>query len=66
MAVKPPIGVIPKAFYTEMCSSSRIKDLSRAITDYIAAGLPVKPEWLEEYNELIYLVDEKIPEQSIH
>ena len=49
MHVKPPLGVLPRKIHDEY----RLEDLSGAISRYIDAQLPVKPEWIEEYNELV-------------
>ena len=49
MSKKPPLGVMPRYIHDEI----RRKSLGDAIARYIDAQLPVNPEWVEEYNELV-------------
>lgn len=49
LMIKPPLGVLPRHIHDE----NRLEDLKGAITRYMDAGLMVKHEWIEEYNELI-------------
>ena len=46
---KPPIGVTPKSHH----DYQRAVELQEAIQRYLTEGLPIKPEWVEEYNELL-------------
>ena len=45
---KPPIGVMPRYIW----EARRKRELGRAIYEYLNAGLPILPEWVNEYNEL--------------
>lgn len=44
---KPPLGIMPKSIWIEL----RVEALQQAIYRYTNAGLPVPPEWIEEYNQ---------------
>ena len=46
---KPPTGIEPRTYWLER----RAKDLSAAIQRYLAAGLPIPPEWVAEHNEIL-------------
>lgn len=50
---KPPLGVMPKQIWIETITNRRFEDLQRAIGEYLNQGLIIKPEWIEEYNELV-------------
>ena len=49
IAPKPPLGVTPENIWIEQ----RISELSRAVTEYMATGMSVNPDWITEYNGLI-------------
>ena len=49
MPVKPPLGVLPRRIHDEY----RLEALSEAISRYVDAQVTIKPEWIEEYNELV-------------
>ena len=48
-AKKPPLGVKPRYIHDEI----RRRELGEAIIRYIEESLPVYPEWVDEYNELL-------------
>ena len=50
---KPPLGVMPKNIYYQKVYKERLSDLCGAISRYYNSGLPIRIEWIEEYNELI-------------
>lgn len=53
-AIKPPLGLTPRfACYSYMGKQERILEIYGAISRYSDAKLPIKIEWVEEYNELI-------------
>lgn len=54
--IKPPLGITPKDVYETDAKIERFKSLCGAITRYYDAGLKIKPEWIEEYNELVEIV----------
>lgn len=54
---KPPLGVIPKKYWQQQVNTSRVIDLARAIKSYAEEGLPVDPEWVKEYNELLEVIN---------
>jgi len=56
---KPPIGLLPKELYIIETDQKRFKDVSSAIERYLKAELKIDPKWVEEYNELIYLMNIK-------
>lgn len=53
MAVKPPLGIIPKRFWQEKQNEERLSQLRLAILRYVEAKHPIPEEWITEYNELI-------------
>lgn len=46
---KPPLGLIPRYIRDE----ERLSEVGGAIYRYLNERYPIKPEWIEEYNELI-------------
>ena len=52
-AVKPPLGVCPKDIWERNNRVDRLNEVRGAIARYYDAGLKIKTEWVEEYNELI-------------
>lgn len=54
--IKPPLGLIPK----EMVMEERFKDVFGAISRYWNANLPIPIEWVEEYNELVVILKDKL------
>ena len=50
---KPPIGIIPKYLYDEQVRNNRFNELKETIKRYCDAGLPLNPEWVTEYDELV-------------
>jgi hypothetical protein len=46
---KPPLGAIPKKYWLE----DRFHEICRAISEYYNAGLEIKQEWIDEYNEYV-------------
>lgn len=46
---KPPLGVKPRWLHDEQ----RLQDLGGAIYRYLSDKMPIKIEWVEEYNEII-------------
>ena len=58
-AIKPPLGLIPKRFHDvffERVKEERLNKVREAIARYYNAGLKIKIEWIEEYNELVECV----------
>jgi hypothetical protein len=49
MAVKPPLGIMPKKYHDE----KRFIELCGAIKRYYDAEFPIPIEWIEEWNELV-------------
>lgn len=47
--IKPPIGIMPK----KIADKNRFNELCGAITRYYQAGLEIKVEWINEYNEYV-------------
>ncbi len=56
--IKPPIGVCPKDIWERNNKVKRLNDIREAIARYYDAGLKIKVEWIEEYNELIESLQE--------
>ena len=57
-AIKPPLGIMPKAIHERNTKIERLNDVCGAIARYYVAGMKIKIEWIEEYNELIECVGE--------
>ena len=55
-AVKPPLGLCPKDIWERNNKVGRLNEVRGAIARYYDAGLKIKVEWIEEYNELIEIV----------
>ena len=49
---KPALGLIPKAIYYHQVLLNRYTDVCDAMVRYYQAGLPIKPEWIDEYEQL--------------
>ena len=56
-AIKPPLGVMPKETHEKNVRIDRFHDICRAITQYYEAGLKIDVKWIEEYNELIEIIN---------
>ena len=56
-AIKPPLGVMPKEIHEKSVRIDRFNDICRAITQYYEAGLKIDVKWIEEYNELIEVIN---------
>ena len=56
---KPPIGLMPRSIYERNRNNERFSEVCGAISRYYAEGLPINIEWVEEYNELLYLNNEE-------
>lgn len=54
--IKPPLGIVPK----DIWDFQRFGNMRDAITRYLNAALPIKKEWITEYNDLI----SKLPKQD--
>lgn len=50
---KPPMGLIPK----EIARSKRFLEVCGAISRYYNEGLHIQVKWVEEYNELVEIVE---------
>lgn len=57
--IKPPLGLIPKNIYERNCIINRFNDVCGAITRYYEAGLRIKVEWIEEYNDFIDMMNKE-------
>lgn len=53
-STKPPLGVMPRKIHLE----KRLGELGYAIMNYVEARLEVPPEWVDEYNETLILLQE--------
>ena len=51
---KPPLGLIPRNIWL----SKRLFDIKEAIKRYLDADYPIPDKWIEEYNELVELIEE--------
>tara|TARA_R110000868_G_scaffold402439_2_gene678772 strand:- start:135 stop:437 length:303 start_codon:yes stop_codon:yes gene_type:complete len=60
MSKKPPIGLKPKKDHL----LERLHEVRSAIVRYCDAELPIPVEWVEEYNELIKLEEDKSEERQ--
>ena len=47
--IKPPIGIMPKWVH----DAFRLQAVRDCIERYLEAGLMVRVEWIEEYNQLV-------------
>jgi len=50
--VKPPIGLVPKWMHKEQVNAERAQALANAIGRYVASGMSIDKEWIDEYIEL--------------
>lgn len=55
---RPPLGIMPKEIYYKRVEQQRFLELCSAISRYYNAGLPIRIEWIEEYNELVIKYNE--------
>lgn len=55
--VKPPIGLMLKRLYEKQVNIDRFNEVCGAISRYYNAGLKINIEWIEEYNELVELIE---------
>jgi hypothetical protein len=53
LTMKSPLGIIPKKFWLE----NRFCDICEAIYKRYDSGLKIPIEWVEEYNELIDVIN---------
>ncbi len=53
MTIKPPIGLTPKYYWYRICDRERKHDIEQAMARYIASGLDIPDEWVDEYNEIV-------------
>ena len=60
MSKKPPIRLKPKKDHL----LERLHEVRSAIVRYCDAELPIPVEWVEEYNELIKLEEDKSEERQ--
>jgi hypothetical protein len=58
ITIKPPLGLMPKEIYERNIKIKRLNAIRGAIARYYDAGMKIKIEWIEEYNELIECVGE--------
>jgi hypothetical protein len=56
IAIRPPLGLMPKRFHDERVKVERFNEVCGAIARYYDAGLKINIEWIEEYNELVECV----------
>jgi hypothetical protein len=56
-AVKPPLGLMPRKLHSERVNTERYNEVCAAIARYVDARLKINIEWIEEYNDLVELVD---------
>ena len=54
---------MPKDLYYQRIELQRLADLRATISRYYNAGLPIRIEWVEEYNELVVKYGEIINKQ---
>jgi hypothetical protein len=54
--IKPPIGCKPKW----LSDSLRLAEVTGAIERYAQARLPIRIEWIEEYNALVESLKERL------
>ena len=56
-----PLGVHPEYIWAKSNGSimNRVKELKRAISEYMKADLYVNPAWLCEYNRHVYALKEQ-------
>jgi len=50
--IKPPLGLVPKMFYNDMCDKERFKDIKESVNRFFDHNKEIPKEWIEEYNEL--------------
>lgn len=50
---KPPLGLIPRDIWL----SERLFDIKEAIKRYLDEDYPIPDKWIEEYNELVNLLE---------
>ena len=53
LQIKPPLGLIRKEIHYERVKAERFNEVCGAIARFYNAGLKIKIEWIEEYNELV-------------
>lgn len=53
--IKPPLGIEPKDIWIK----KRFQDLKDAISRYNNASLEIPMEWIDEYNELLKIVNKE-------
>jgi len=52
--VRPPLGLIPK----DIWKWQRLQAINEAIERYVNSNMEIPDEWIEEYNELIKIVEQ--------
>lgn len=60
MTEGPPLGIMPKWVWLE----KRKKELREAIERYMISLYPVPEEWVDEYNELIRIINKSKGDKS--
>lgn len=50
---KPPLGLTPRNIWL----SERLFDIKEAIKRYLDEDYPIPNKWIEEYNELVNLLE---------
>ncbi len=53
---KPPLGLIPREFI----EYDRYIEICKAIVRYYNANIPIPIIWIEEYNELVVILKDKL------
>jgi hypothetical protein len=53
---KPPLGLCPKDIWERNNNVDRLNEVRGVIARHYDAGLKIRTEWIEEYNELIEFV----------
>ena len=55
---KPPLELMPKHQHKVIVGRKRLHDIQGAISRRYNEEVPIPIEWVEEYNELLYLINE--------
>lgn len=55
--INSPIGLMPKKYHIDKVNKERFNDICGAISRYYNAGLEINPEWINEYNELVKIIN---------
>lgn len=54
---RPPLGIMPKEIYYRQVMIERLNDLIDAINRYNSNGIKIPTEWINEYNDLVGLIE---------